>query len=136
MTDEMDKFRTRQRATDGIKMPLSTADGEETEHYLELYGIDSDVFRDREIKTVRLALDISIIEDEKERLAKQREAKTSLVASLVKGWSFDQECTTENVISFLSDAPQIQDQIDRVAGNRSLFFALQKRKSEPTPSTD
>ena len=44
------------------------------------------------------------------------------MAALVIGWSFDEECTRENVKQLLKEAPYIADLIDRKAADAQLFF--------------
>lgn len=121
---EMDQFFTTDAANEGVRLPLSTATGESTEHYLTILGVDSDIFRRAEAKAKRDAFRLAAIEDEEERLTAANEAQFKLIACLVAGWSFDQECNLENVTAFLTKAPQIADQVDKVAGDRRLFFGL------------
>lgn len=118
----MDDFFTRQKANEGIKLPLSLPDGTETEHFLVVRGVDSDVFREAETEAKRSAMQVAAMEDEAERKGAMADGKLTLVASLVMDWSFDQECTVDNIKAFLHEAPQIADQIDQVAARRTLFF--------------
>lgn len=121
---DMDQFFTADAANEGVKLPLTNATGGETDHYLVVLGVDSDVFRRADAKAKRDAFRLAAIEDEEERITAVTKAQTELVACLVSDWSFDQECTHENVVAFLNKAPQIAAQIDTVAGDRRLFFAL------------
>ena len=45
-----------------------------------------------------------------------------LTAALVGDWSFEEECTPENVQKLLREAPQLRDMIDRYASNDARFF--------------
>lgn len=49
-------------------------------------------------------------------------------ASLIAGWSFDEECTTENIIEFLTDNPQIYDEINTTAAQDTLFLKKVEKK--------
>lgn len=119
----MSKFYTRQKANDGIKIPLSLPSGEETEDYLVVRGIDSDQFRNADARARRQALVISEIDNMEEKTELIRESQLDIIASLVAGWSFEEECTQEKVKELLREAPQISDAIDRIAAKRLLFFA-------------
>lgn len=128
MTD-MSDFFTREKANSGIKLPLTLPTGEKTEHYLQIRGVDSDEFRAAEAAHIRQAVDFAQIEDVMERARKIDEAKTELIASLVVSWSFPMECNLENVVQFFNDAPQIMESVNKIAGKRKLFFALESAAS-------
>lgn len=49
-------------------------------------------------------------------------------AKLVAGWSFEEECTEENVIEFLEANPQIYDMINSKAAQDSLFLEKEETK--------
>ncbi|SHO57828.1 phage tail assembly chaperone [Vibrio quintilis] len=119
---EMKAFFTRQKANEGVRLPLTLPDGTKTEHFLLIRGIDSDAFREAEAEAKRQAMQLSMIEDEEEKQQAISDRKLSLVATLVLDWSFEQECSPENVTSFLREAPQIADQVDQLAARRALFF--------------
>jgi hypothetical protein len=117
------QFHTRQSANEGIDLPLSLPDGTATEHKIKIRGVDSEVFRKAEIESRRRAMEAAATKG-KEGIApsEQLEERLFLIASLVISWSFEQECTIENVKAFLREAPQVADQIDSLAAKRSLFF--------------
>ena len=126
---DMGQFHTRTKANEGVKLPLVTPDGGATDHYLMVMGIDSDAFRAAESLAKRAIIGAGADADIQE-IAK--EAALDVVASLVSGWSFDDELTTDNIKGFLRDAPQIANEIDRIAGDRALFFALKSKASKTT----
>lgn len=134
----MEAFYTRQKANEGIKLPLHLPSGEPTEHWLHIRGVDSDEFRLAEAESRRDALRVASIEDPRERAKAIDQAKIDLLAHLVIGWSFDKECTLEAVKEFLREAPQIADAIDRAASQRALFFGVKSSSSQdsPKPSSD
>lgn len=129
----MEQFYTRQKANEGIEVPLYLPDGTKSEESLSIRGIDSDIFRAAESEAKRKSMEVALIEDEAERKEASAEQRRGLIASLVISWTFDKECTLENVKDFLREAPQIADQIDQVAARRSLFFAKGLSSSTNSP---
>src|SRR6187402_1264377 len=126
--DLMQSFYTRDKANEGIEFPLHLPTGKLSEHSLRILGVDSDRFRDMDTKCKREIATSSDLAPEK--LAElYRELQLKLIACLVISWSFDLECTLENVTEFLRNAPQIADSIDRVASKRSLFFGKESSSS-------
>lgn len=117
-----EKFFTRDKANEGVKVPLVTAAGEESEHWFRIRGIDSDNFRIAERDAKRKAIDIAQIGDVQKRAEAIREAEVIVIASLVADWSFDEECTVESVTIFLQHAPQIADMINQYSAVKSNFF--------------
>lgn len=131
----MEAFFTREKAEAGIKLPLYSPLGEKTEHWLRIRGIDSDEFRVAESEARRDAMRVAAIEDPEERNIAIADAQRSLIATLVIGWSFEQECSHSNVMKFLREAPQIQDAIDKAASRRALFFVSESKDSQHSPNT-
>lgn len=129
----MEAFFTRERANDGIEVPLYLPDGTKTEHWLRIRGVDSDHFRLAEAESKRDAMRVAMIEDPLERAKAIADAKLNLIAALVISWSFEKECTLENIKEFFRQAPQIADAVDQVASKRALFFAKRSSSSLSTP---
>lgn len=119
----MQDFFTRQKANDGKKEFLYYPDGTASAHWIIIRGVDSDNFRDAETAAKRKLIEISQIEDEQERNEAYKNQEVSCIASLIAGWSFDEELTTENVIKLLKEAPQIAEMVNRYAARRGDFFA-------------
>ena len=126
----MEQFFTRDNANKGIKLPLYTPDGGETEFYLTILGVDSDAYHKADIrerrKLVTLQADVDGMKDaEKEEYIDnaQKQSELEILAALIGGWNLEQECTHENKIKLLVNAPQIADKINKIAGNRKLFFS-------------
>lgn len=133
---DMTAFHTRGRANEGLKMPLVTPDGKQSEHWLRICGIDSDAFRATDARIKRQMLE-SIEQYKGADLdAVHQDLKRELIASLVTEWSFDAPCTPQAVAEFFREAPQIMDAVDRFASRRSLFFASAPGSSAPTQSTN
>lgn len=128
----MEQFFTRQQANEGIELPLSLPDGTVTQHSIRIRGVDSDIFKRADAASRRKMLELSVdLDKEKVQVELQRE-KLKLIASLVISWTFDREFTPANVLEFLEEAPQIADQVDRLASRRSLFFSKGSPPSTPT----
>ena len=130
MQNPQEAFFTRPKANGGIDLPLSLPDGTPTEHKLRIRGIDSDVFRTEEAASRQRMLTALASKDEK--AFNQQEERVKLVSSLVISWTFEQECTPQNVQTFLRNAPQIMDAIDRYAANRRAFFRSSSNSSANT----
>lgn len=131
----MEKFFTRQTSNEGIKVPLYyPGTNEPSGEWIRVRGMESDVFRKAEHEAKRKAVAIASLPEE-ERDAAHLELKRALVASLVIDWSFEQECTLENVINFFREAPQIEDAINTIASKRHLFFVKESSGSVNTPDS-
>lgn len=131
----MDAFFTRSKANEGLQLPLYLPDGNKSEHWVRILGVDSDAFRNAEAESRRDAFRIAQIEDVAERSTAIADSKRRLVASLVAAWSFDRPCNVDEVTAFFKEAPQIMDAIDLAASKRALFFGAGSSSSRPTPST-
>lgn len=131
----MEAFFTREKASQGVKLPLYAPTVEKTEHCLRIRGIDSDEFRAAEADARRDAMRVAAIEDLEERRLAIQDAQRALIATLVIDWSFDQECTHDNVMKFFREAPQIQDAVDKAASRRALFFVNESSGSPPSQNT-
>lgn len=119
----MKEFFTRQKANEGKELPLYLPSGEKSEHTIRVLGVDSDTFKKNDAKAKREAMELSAIEDDKERQEALAKVQSELIASLVVDWSFEQECTLENVVNFFKEAPQIQEAVNKFAANRRAFFS-------------
>lgn len=134
----MEAFFTRERANEGVEVPLYLPSGEKSPHWLRIRGVDSDHFRLAEADSRRKAIEIAAIDDPVERAKAIAEAKLDLIAELVIDWSFEEECTHARVKEFFRQAPQIADAVDQVASRRALFFGERSSSSQdsPKPSSD
>lgn len=120
----MEAFHTRAKANEGVKLPLFTATGAVTSHWLRVLGIDSDTFRKAYAKQQRRAMELATMPEE-ERETALTDATIEMRAALVSDWSFDMPCTFENISQFLREAPQIADKVDEFASRRAFFFKSQ-----------
>jgi len=118
---DMDQFKTREAANEGQIMYLADpATGEKTEHWIRVFSQWSDSFQAAKAEAQREAYKRSLgLSDEEAVRIKQDQ----LTAALVADWSFEQECTMDNVVAFLQEAPQIRDQVDLIGSQDSRFFS-------------
>jgi hypothetical protein len=130
----MEAFFTREKANEGVEVPLYLPSGEKSNHWIRIRGVDSDHFRLAEADSRRQAMNIATIDDTLERAKAIADAKLALIAELVISWSFEQECTLENVKDFFRQAPQIADAVDQVASKRALFFGRGSSSSQSSLS--
>jgi hypothetical protein len=122
----MEQFFTADDANDGEKLPLFAPDGKATDHWLLIRGIDSDAYRLAHTRVLQNARKMKATDDEEEIAKRTNEGLFDLAVSLVGGWSFEQECTRQNVADFLRKAPQVIEPINEFAGNRTLFFVRKR----------
>ena len=119
----MDAFFTRQRANEGVELPLDLPDGTPTRHRIRIRGIDSDHFRTAQAESRRRLVEMATSAERVTLNAEDMESeRLKMLASLVASWTFDLPCTIENVVSFLREAPQIAQQIDKLSAKRNIFF--------------
>jgi len=117
----MDQFRTAKFHSEAQKLPLFLPDGTESEHYLQIIGVKSPIMRKKKSDLIRNAAK-SIKEGEwNDDVA--AELNTQLIASAIVGWSFDEECSYENVYQFLVDAPEIFDAVDVFCADDTNYFS-------------
>lgn len=117
----MTDFYTRDAGNQGTKVPLKLPTGEKTEQFLIVRSIDSDAFREASADARREVIRAAQIDDLEERRKLARESTLNMQVSLVKDWSFDEECTPENVRKFLIGAPHIADTLDELCAKREMF---------------
>lgn len=132
--DPMSQFFTRDVANEGVKLDLTTPTGARTDHWIKVLGVDSDAYRDAEVRAKREGMQLGSISNEQERVTLMRELQLKTLAAIVVAWSFPSPCTFVNVMAFLKEAPQIADAIDLMISRRALFFAKRSIDSMATQS--
>jgi len=135
-------FFTRGGSNTGVRVPIRLPNGDESDEWLNVLGIDSDQWREAYAEAKRAAITIATLgKDENGKEAPEardvrrkalREEELKLDASLVSGWSFQEECTRETVIELLREAPYLVQIIDNVSSDRARFLGV---KSSNSPST-
>lgn len=118
----MEAFFTRERANAGVDLPLALPDGTPTQHVIRIRGVDSDVFKAAEAAQRRRVYEASAEEDKTKMAQILADVMLETRVALVMSWSFADPCTPDNVKKFLLEAPQIAEEIDRLAARRALFF--------------
>jgi hypothetical protein len=124
-------FRTRDKSNEGVKIPLVNPGTGEVE-WIKIRGIDSDIFREANLVSLRKALDISALKSEEERKAAAEKERLELMATLVIDWSFDEPCVHDEIVKVLKNSPIIADAINHKAANRSLFLEKKSKILKPT----
>lgn len=123
------KFKTREGSNKGAKMPIMDTEGKDSGESLTVLGVDSDAFQKANRRMRRTLL--AYLEEKGDLKAKDDEAYAELTlrqqrelqASLVIGWSFEEEFTQANVVELFTDAPYIADQADQFASKRGQFVS-------------
>ena len=116
----MQEFFTKEANSTPQKLPLKLKSGEATEHYIMLIGTESDAFRLAQSKALREGAIKATAGEYDDKTAK--ELDLNLVASLIDSWSFDEECTQENKVNFLDNAPYIRDAINSFSAEQDNFL--------------
>lgn len=114
MASFLDFVLDTDRISEGVKLPLYDKNGKKTDQWLCIRSMYSDEFRaSMEQQTAALKRDPT---------SDVAELELAAQITLVASWSFDEECSPENIKAFLEQAPHIADRIDKAAGNNALFF--------------
>lgn len=114
----MKEFFTAELHNTPKKLKLYLPDGRESEHHIMVLGVDSSQARQAKQEMYR-SLAAGSVEKGK--------AANIWIAGLIDSWTFDEECTPENKIKFLNNAPYIADAVDHFAGNHGNFVKKPKR---------
>lgn len=130
---KIEDFFTRSQANEGRRVPLGLPDGTPTEHWLHIIGLDSDRFRRANFNYSKRLRELQDMETPEQKVEKGEELLRELQAHLVTGWSFETECTVENVANFFKEAPHIASIVDTLAGNRKFFATASMSGSPSTP---
>lgn len=142
----MKEFYTRSTANEGIEMPLFLPSGKKTKYWMKILGADSDTNHETHARLMsrqapKIKIEAENIDDPKERekfiTEKQRDLEREAIAMLIVDWNLERddkpvECTQEEKVNFLREAPQIADQINRVASDRNVFFLKGQTSSSST----
>lgn len=119
---KLSQLYTRQAANDGRRLELPLPDGSPSGEWLHVLHSDSDAFRAKRADVMARAAQLppDTAQDERKRL--MDDAMLELLASLVSGWSLEDEFSEAAVIDLLRNAPYIHDWLDRKTSDASLFF--------------
>ncbi len=121
--DPMALYFTRDRANIAQRIYLyDPATREATKDYIDVLSSLSDEFRETRDEVMQAAATVAQEPDEKKRRELIQNEQRRMFSSLIAGWSFDKECTTENKMEFLKNAPQILNMVMSVADDSERFF--------------
>lgn len=113
---------TRQAANEGRRLDFPLPDGSPSGEWIHVLHSDSDAFRAKRAEVMARAAQLpqDTAQDERKRLLDN--AMLELLASLVTGWSMEDEFSESAVIELLRNAPYLHDWLDRKTSDASLFF--------------
>jgi len=100
------------------KLPLTLPDGTDKGDHLMIVGVDSISGQEAKQEMYRTLASKEIT---------QTEARNIWIQGFIESWSFDEECSFDNKIAFLANAPSIAESVDIFAANASNFSKKQKR---------
>jgi hypothetical protein len=125
----MADFFTLEAAEAGIDLPLYLPSGEKTDFVIKIRGVDSEKFRIAEAQGKRRLIDVAKGDNEDERTRRLFDERVLLASALVISWNLPEPCTSKNIVELFKNAPQLLDMVDRIAGQRSLFFSKKQASS-------
>lgn len=128
----IEDYKTAQRAQDAVKMYLVLPDGTRTDDYLMLVGTESSEFRGAKYVQEQRALEIARKDTIEERMAAVEDARISVLAACIKGWSFDVPFSGAAAKELLAGAPYLADTVDTFISRRANFFAKPSTASSRT----
>lgn len=129
---ELEDYMTAQRAQNAVQMFLALPDGTKTTDYLLVVGTESSEFRSAKYAQEQRAFEISKMESMEQRMDAVEDARINVLASCVKGWSFDVPFTPEAAKDLLKGAPYLTDAVDVFISRRAHFFAKPSTTSSRT----
>lgn len=111
-------FNTRDRAEEGTRVDLLLPSGEPSGEWVQVRSYMATVAQQArfDVERRRAEKGEALTYDDTQRL----EAESR--AALVKGWSFEDECTPDNVKAWLYGAQTVSNQIMVVATQDERFF--------------
>ncbi len=130
MSSFKDHF-TRDKANEGVRVPLLLG-LKDTGDWIHVVGTESDRYRTARDKYFRGLRDVSRLPDGPGKEDSKSALSLALDAVYITDWSFDEECTEDNIIEALTGAPQIRDALNIMAITRGDWYAEKKKCSEST----
>lgn len=128
----LEDYMTAQRAQDAVQMFLTLPDGTKTTDFLLVVGTESSEFRSAKYAQEQRAFEISKLESMEQRMDAVEDARISVLATCVKGWSFDVPFSPEAAKDLLKGAPYLADAVDVFISRRAHFFAKPSTTSSST----
>lgn len=113
---------TRPAANAGRRVDIPGPDGKPTGEWMTIRHVDCDDFRKKRAEILASAAMLPADTPAAERQRLRESMHRELLATLVTGWSLEDEFSSDNLMSLLENAPYLADWIDRTSENASLFF--------------
>ena len=122
MTSMTEFMLDKKRVSEGVKLKLYGPDGKETDEWLMVRSMWSDVYRKAKSEAAKIiAADVENADVDEEAL--------KCNSYLVSDWSFKEACTPENVLTFLRGAPHIASRIDQAAARHGEYWGKPEASS-------
>jgi hypothetical protein len=136
-------FYTRKRANEGARLTLFDGNGNPTDAWVLVRGLDSDAYRAAHDASnramVRLAAAVRAKGSEADLPAETQAEKNAAAlaerVALVAGWNLEGECTPAAIEELLQEAPYLSDQIYYAACDRDRFLGSALQSSTTGQST-
>jgi len=113
---------TRPAANAGRRVDIPGPDGKPTGEWMTIRHVDCDDFRKKRAEILASAAMLPADTPAAERQRLRESMHRELLATLVTGWSLEDEFSRDNLMDLLENAPYLADWIDRTSENASLFF--------------
>lgn len=120
----IEAFFTRERAHEGVSLPLPGPDGLPSGYHVTIRSTDCDLFRQAQVKRTRENARIFTL-PENEQDEARKEADYQLLSVLVAGWDLATDCTPENVILLMRNAAYFEEFVNSKATDRRAIFGKQ-----------
>jgi len=140
---DLEKFATAKLSDEGVKIPLTDVEGNPTEHWIKIRGIDSRAFKKAQGTFRKNMLELHELDSnnpERDSSREQEQETAKLIASLVVSWSFKNddgtpyECSKGNIIDVFKKAPVLVEEIDKASARRKNFIERNLESLESSQS--
>jgi len=114
------EFFSTETIADGKKVPLFRPDGTDSGEWIHLISAES---KESALLGARMYSELAKCEDKDKGVFEKRlDINIAYLAGHVKDWSFDEECTAENVCDTLRNSQRFRDEIATTIENRDFFY--------------
>jgi len=126
---KLDDFNTTDRAEDGVKMDLLLPNGEPSGEWVQVRSYLSPVAQKARYEAERKRAE----KGDKLTFEEGQRFEAESRAALVKAWSFDDPCTSDNVVPWLLKAQMVSQAIIVAATQDERFFGKPSPDSSAGP---
>lgn len=114
---KIDQIYTKKQSDKGVTIPIPFTE----DQTLTIYGVDGDNYRESmSLRVIENARILTLPEAEWQEA--HEKADLDIVASMIKGWSFEDKCTYANKIKLLQNSPGVFDLVNTSVFKRALFM--------------